>query len=62
MKLKLKIEKNLERLQYAYDKISSLENANSSLKDQNNKLQKDLIIENKTKGGTIYSLNKNLEN
>lgn len=56
MKLKLKIEKFLERLQCAYEKIGSLENANSSLREENNKLQKNLIIENKIKGGIIIYL------
>lgn len=57
--LKLKFGKILSRLSSSIEKINSLEKANSSLKEENQRLNRDLIYENKLKGGffLIKSLN-----
>ena len=54
LNLKVKFGKINDRLAQSLEKIEGLEKANAVLKEENNRLNKDLIYENKLKGGEIY--------
>ena len=60
MNLKVKFGKINDRLAESLEKIEGLEKANAVLKEENNRLNKNLIYENKLKGGNkfIYFSNK----
>lgn len=51
LNLKVKFGKITDRLAESLEKIEGLEKANAALKEENNRLNKELLYEKKLKGG-----------
>lgn len=58
MNLKLKCNKLLERVDFSLEKINSLENANSALKEDNHKFNKTIRYQKNLIGGPFIIYEK----